>query len=215
MLRELISNEWFTILIVLCICILTLVKTSFSTRFNSFLGIISNSSYFKIYSRDQKLINKFEGFLFINLITSSAVFYFLGYNILFEPMSFDIIFFLNISIWIGAILIIKVVLERIIGSIFEIDKLIKTYIFQKLIYKNYIGLLLLLINILLIFVIQPTKAIIYTVLGFLFIINLIGFVAVVNIYQKTILDNMFYFILYLCALEIAPYIVFYKVFELT
>ena len=213
MLREIISNEWFTVLIVLCISILTFVKVNFSNRFNDFLWVIGNSKYLKIYSKDQKFIDQFDGFLFLNLIISLAVFFFIWNTAFFESTAFDVILFLKLLIGIGAIILIKVLLERLIGSLFEIDALIDSYVFQKTNYKNYIGLILLPINILLIFAIQPSKAIIYIVLGLLLLINLIGFLTSFKIHQKIILNNIFYFILYLCALEFAPYIILYKLFS--
>ena len=213
MLREIISNEWFTVLIVLCIGILTFVKVNFSNRFNDFLWVIGNSKYLKIYSRDQKFIDQFDGFLFFNLIISLAIFFFIWNDVFLESIAFDIILFLKLLIGIGAIILIKILLERLVGSLFEIDALIDAYVFQKTNYKNYIGLILLPINILLIFAIQPSKTLIYVVIGLLLFINFIGFLTSFKIHQKLILNNIFYFILYLCALEFAPYIILYKLFN--
>ncbi|RLD29734.1 MAG: DUF4271 domain-containing protein [Bacteroidetes bacterium] len=211
MLREIISNEWITILIVLCISILAFAKAAFSNRFNDFLWVIGNSKYLKIYSRDQKFIDQFDGLLFLNLIISLALFFFILYNTFFDSLAFELIFFFKLLIGIGAIILIKVLLERLIGSLFEIDSLIDSYIFQKTNYKNYIGLVLLPINILLIFAVQPTKTIIYLIIGLFLIINLVGFVSSFKTHQKLVFNNLFYFILYLCALEIAPYIILYKI----
>jgi len=105
-----------------------------------------------------------------------------------------------------------VLLERLIGSLFEIDQLIDNYIFQKISYKNYIGLLLLPINALLIFSVTPSRQIIFLVLSILLIISVIGLITSFKSHQSLIKKNFFYFILYLCALEIAPYIILYKVF---
>ena len=88
MLREIISNEWLTILIVLCISILAFVKAAFSNRFNDFLWVIGNSKYLKIYSRDQKFIDQFDGLLFLNLIISLSLFFLIWYNTFFESNAF-------------------------------------------------------------------------------------------------------------------------------
>ena len=212
MLREIISNDWFTILIVLSTSILAVAKFAFSNRFNDFLWVVGNSKYLKIYARDQKFIDKFDSLLFANLIISLSIFLFLCYVILIEPTTFNILLFLKIVLGIGALILIKVMLERLIGSLFEIDALIDSYIFQKTNYKNYIGLVLLPINTILIFALQPSSLIIYVILGLLLIISLIGFITSFKAHQKLIINNIFYFILYLCALEIAPYIILYKLF---
>ena len=211
MLREIISNEWFTVLVVLCVCILAFAKARFTNRFNDFLWVLGNSKYLKIYSRDQKFTDQFNGLLFLNLIISSALFYFIWYNTFIESIAFDLILFFKFFISIGSLILIKILIERLIGSLFEIDSIIDSYVFQKTNYKNYIGLVLLPINILLIFAVNPSKTILYIVAGLILVINLVGFITSFKIHQKLILNNLFYFILYICALEIAPYIILYKV----
>ena len=211
-MREVISNELFTILIVLGLCILAFAKYAFSNRFNDYLWVIGNSKYLKIYAREQKFIDQFDSLLFVNLIISLSIFSFVGYNTFVDSLQFDLTSFIKLFVGIGAIILIKILLERLIGSLFDIDELIDSYIFQKTNYKNYIGLFLLPINIILIYAIQPTATIMYVVIAFIILINLIGFITSFKTHQKTILNNLFYFILYLCALEIAPYIILYKLF---
>jgi len=209
-MREVISNELFTILIVLGLCILAFAKYAFSNRFNDYLWVIGNSKYLKIYAREQKFIDQFDSLLFVNLIISLSIFSFVGYNTFVDSLPFDLTTFIKLFVGIGAIILIKILLERLIGSLFDIDELIDSYIFQKTNYKNYIGLFLLPINIILIYAIQPTATIMYVVIAFIILINLIGFITSFKTHQKTILNNLFYFILYLCALEIAPYIILYQ-----
>ena len=118
----------------------------------------------------------------------------------------------KLSVGIAVFVLIKVLLERLIGSLFEIDKLTDLYLFQKITYKNYLGILLLPINALLLFAFEPTLDIIYGIIILLLIINIIGLISSLKSHQSLIKNNLFYFILYLCALEIAPYIILYKVF---
>lgn len=158
-MREVISNELFTILIVLGLCILAFAKYAFSNRFNDYLWVIGNSKYLKIYAREQKFIDQFDSLLFVNLIISLSIFSFVGYNTFVDSLQFDLTTFIKLFVGIGAIILIKILLERLIGSLFDIDELIDSYIFQKTNYKNYIGLFLLPINIILIYAIQPTATI--------------------------------------------------------
>lgn len=213
MLREIISNEWYTVLFVLSLLSITLAKYFYSSRFAEFLTVIGNSKYLKIYSKEQKFVDLFDAFLFINQIVAFSIFSFISYNQFYYALEFDILTFLKICLGIGGILLIKVLLERLVGSLFDIDELINTYLFQKINYKNYTGLVLFPINMILIFGIEPTKNWIYSILILLILINLIGFVTSFKTHQKLILGNFFYFILYLCALEIAPYIILYKLFS--
>jgi len=71
-------------------------------------------------------------------------------------------------------------------------------------YLNYGGILLFLANVLLAYVNIEAKVVIFTAI-FLFVgVNAIGWVLVLKNYQNFIANYFFYFILYLCALEIAP-----------
>jgi hypothetical protein len=210
MLRETVSNEWFTVFIVLGLVFLTLSKFLSSRRFDDFLTVIGNSKYLKIYAREQKFIDGFDTLLFLNLIISVSIFSFLMYSEFVSPAEFDLIQFFKLLFGVGALVLIKVLLERLIGSLFEIDALIDSYLFQKTTYKNYTGLILLPVNILLIYSFSPSKSIIYIILGLIFLINLIGFITSFKNHQKILLNNLFYFILYLCALEIGPYLILYR-----
>lgn len=210
MLREIISNEWFTVFIFLGLVAITLSKQLFSVRFDDFIAVLGNSKYLKIYSRDQKFIDGFESLLFFNLIISLSIFGFLSYFTLVEPTRFDLLVFFKITFAVTALVLIKVLLERLIGSLFEIDKLIDSYLFQKTSYLNFSGIVLLPINVLLLYSITPSKLIIYVSIGLIILINSVGLITSFKNHQKLILNNLFYFILYLCALEIGPYLILYK-----
>ncbi|MEO6347894.1 MAG: DUF4271 domain-containing protein [Aquaticitalea sp.] len=210
MLREVISNEWFTIFIVLGLLAIAMSKQFFSVRFNDFIAVLGNSKYLKIYSRDQKFIDGFDSLLFCNLIISLSIFGFLTYSTLFDPTKFDIVMFLKIIFGVAALVLIKVLFERLIGSLFDIDKLIDSYLFQKTSYLNFSGCLLLPINVILLYALTPSKLVIYISIGFMILINSVGLITSFKNHQKLILNNLFYFILYLCALEIGPYLILYK-----
>ena len=210
MLREVISNEWFTVFIVLGLVALTISKQLYSVRFNDFIAVLGNSKYLKIYSRDQKFIDAFESLLFFNLIISLSIFGFLGYSTLIAPVQFEILLFLKIIFGVAALLLIRVLVERLIGSLFEIDKLIDFYLFQKTSFLNFSGIILLPINVILIYSVTPSRTLLFICIGLIFLINFVGIITSFKSYQKLILSNLFYFILYLCALEIGPYLILYK-----
>jgi hypothetical protein len=212
MLRNVPSYELFSILIVVSLFFIALAKAIYPKRFNDFVSVVGNSKYLKIYVREQKFFDKFDALLFVNLILSVAIFSFIcvRYDRALLTPSIDDLF--KLVIGIGIFVLIKVLLERLIGSLFEIDKLIDAYLFQKISYKNFLGLLLFPINLFLIFSFKPNLTIIYIIIMILFIINVSGLVTTIKTNQSLIKQNLFYFILYLCTLEIAPYIIIYKVF---
>ena len=171
MLRNVPTYELFTIIIVVSLLFITLAKALYPKRFNDFVSVVGNSNYLKIYLREQKFFDKFDALLFVNLILSITIFSFICVHydsVLLNP-SIDDLF--KLFVGIGIFVLIKVLLERLIGSLFEIDKLIDAYLFQKISYKNFLGLLLFPINVFLIFSFKPNLTIIYIIIIILFLIK--------------------------------------------
>jgi len=209
-MRNFVTYEWFTIFTIIGLLAIVIVKLSYSLRFNDFLSVIGNSKYLKIYVKDQKFIDQFDSFLFVNLALSLSIFIYFAYSTFIAPIDFELTAFLKLLFAISIIIIIKTLLERLIGSLFEIDSLIDHYLFQKTTFKNYSGLVFLVANLLLIYTSITAEAVVITVLSLVCLINIIGFFASFKNYQNVLNPNFFYFLLYLCALEIAPYILLYK-----
>ncbi|GGG39353.1 DUF4271 domain-containing protein [Bizionia arctica] len=211
MLRPIFSNDFFIILIVISLVFVAITKLLFEKRFNQFASILINSSYLKIYSKDQKFIDLFDGLLFFNLIFSASIFSFISYNTLFENIEISLPIILKLMLGIGVFILIKVLLERLIGSLFSIDNLIDRYLFQKTSYKNFLGLVLIPLNVIFLFSISPNETLIFSAIILLVLINTIGLLTSYKSNLNLIKRDFFYFILYLCALEIGPYLIVYKV----
>lgn len=210
-MRNFITYEWFTIFSLVGLCSIVAAKYIHTLRFNDFLYVVSNSKYLKIYTKDQKFIDLFDSFLFTNLSISLSIFIFFTYSSFISPIEFELITFLKLLFSVASIIIIKTLLERLIGSLFEIDNLIDNYLFQKTTFKNYSGILFLIANLFLLYTNLPTTIVIISAICLVGLINLIGFLTSFKNHQKLINPNFFYFLLYLCALEIAPYVLLYKV----
>ncbi|WP_111308528.1 DUF4271 domain-containing protein [Confluentibacter sediminis] len=213
MLRDATSYELFTILMVIGLVFIAIAKLVSPKRFDDFIIVLGNSKYLKIYLKEQKFFDKFDALLFINLVISASIFGFLIYAFTIKNTEPSINLMFKLAVGIGVFILIKVLFERLIGSLFEIDKLIDDYLFQKITYKNYLGILLLPINALLLFSISPSLKILYIIIILMLIVNIIGAITTIKAHQSLLKRNFFYFILYLCTLEIAPYIILYKVFN--
>ena len=212
MLRNIVQNDWFTALILICLVLIAASKLLNTKRFNDLIGIFTNSNYLKIYIKEQKFINLFDGILFLNLVISLTIFSLLTLRIFNDTeQNQNLDLYYRLIVGLGCILLIKVLLDRLIGSLFEIDEVMNSYVFQKITFKNFIGLILLPINILLIYSVSPSRTIIFLVILLIFIVNIIGFAISLITNLKVVKNNFFYFILYLCALEIAPYLILFKV----
>ena len=210
-MRNYITYEWFTIFTIIGLFSIVVAKYINTLRFNDFMYVIGNSKYLKIYTKDQKFIDQFDSFLFINLSLSFSIFLFFAYSTFVSPLDFELVSFLKLLFVVSTIIIIKTLIERLIGSLFEIDSLMDQYLFQKTTFKNLSGIVFLMANLFLLYTKLSIKIIITIGFSLVCIINFIGFLSSFKTYQKLLNPNFFYFLLYLCALEIGPYILLYKV----
>jgi len=210
MLRPIITNDLFTICIVLGLILIAVTKALFAKRFDDFVFVLGNSKYLKIYSKDQKFFDVFDALLFANFVFSLSIFGILCYNRLFGSIDITITFLFKLFLSVAIFIVMKILIERLIGSAFDIDFLLENYLFQKISYKNFVGVLLLPINAFLIYTFTESSLFIYIILGIILLVFLIGLLTTIKVYQNIIKQNLFYFILYLCALEIAPYIIIFS-----
>jgi hypothetical protein len=84
-------------------------------------------------------------------------------------------------------------------------------LFQKTTFKNYFGIVFLIANLFLLYTKTYANVVIIVAFSLICLINLLGFLNSFKNYQNRINSNLFYFLLYLCALEFGPYILLYKV----
>ena len=121
---------------------------------------------------------------------------------------YDWINFIRIFVFFGVFVLSKFLIEKIIATTFNIEEFIEQFNLQKVSYRTFIAIVLLPVNIYL-FYNNSSYLLIYCVIGAILIINLLTYLVSLRIYQNLVIGNLFYFILYLCALEIAPYYFIY------
>jgi hypothetical protein len=98
----------------------------------------------------------------------------------------------------------KMIVQMGNGLVFNNIKVITELIFNKLSYLNYCGLLLVVANIFLTYITQGSKVVVYCAIMLFILVHIAGWITLIKNHQKLITNYFFYFILYLCALEIAP-----------
>ncbi len=214
MLREVLFNDWYTTIIVASLTITVSAKLLNFNRFTHFLRLIGNSNYLRIYVKDHKFLDPFDVVLFLNFCVNGTLIGILTYSHFVQNLEITPLLFLKIAAILGAGALIKVLLELGIGYLFDIPKLFHSYVFQQISFINFLGVVLLPLNSLLIFGVPNNHTLIVFILLVSGLILLIGLMKSIKSYQKLLINNFFYFILYLCTLEIAPYVLFCKLFSL-
>lgn len=207
--RILEPRDWATYLFVFSFVLIAITKTAFESRFSEFLRILVSDKYIKVYKDTSHLMSGFTILLFIVQIISFSFFIQLVLNYFGYVTKTDWVIFLRIFTLFGIFVLSKFLIEKIVATIFNIEEFAEQFNLQKVSYRTFIGLLLLPINIYLFYNNTSSDILIYCTIGLILIINLFSYLVSLKIYQNLVIGKLFYFILYLCALEIAPYYFIY------
>ncbi len=207
-LRNIDYHTTETILLAICFLLITVVKITDETRFSSFLILLFSNKYLKIYGKDKQLnLNWFNILLFSNQVIIFSILIKLTFALFGEELDVPL---LVIILILTLFILFKFYLEKLLAEIFELEKFSEYYNFHKVSYRNYIAIILLPFLALIIYSTLNKEVITILTIGLFLVLNLISFILTLRNHQKLIQSRLFYFILYLCALEIAPYLLIYK-----
>ncbi|MEO0046115.1 MAG: hypothetical protein RL705_1306 [Bacteroidota bacterium] len=207
--RVLEAKDWAAFLFVFSFALIAVTRTTFETRFNDFLKILVSDKYIKVYKDSSHLMSGFTILLFIVQVISFSFFIQLSLAHFGYVSKTDWILFIRIFTFFGVFVLSKFLIEKIIATVFNIEEFTEQLNLQKVSYRTFIGLMLLPINIYLFYNDTSSNLLIFCIIGIILIINLYSYLVSLKIYQNLLLGKLFYFILYLCALEIAPYYFIY------
>ena len=207
------SQDWITLLLLCCIIITTAVKIAYPIRFQEFLKLPLSNKYFLVFGKNDPLYHLFNVLLFIPQAICVSLFVYKVIAWQKPTMLLDIPFlYVKILMSFVGFVVAKIILEKTIGIILNIENSIHQYVYQKLSYRNLMSVLFLILLFIVTYITPINKGI---MLVFCLVTAVVNSIALFYSYKtngKLIITNFFYFILYLCALEISPYIILYKVF---
>lgn len=206
--RNIENIDSLTLLLTLSVAVIVLAKFYNHARFTTFLWLPFNNKYISFYSKKGKLKNWFHLLVSLFQLINISVFLYLVLKIFENILFFDSpsLFFV-IAIVLFLFLSLKTLLQLIVGFIFDFKEIVFELIFNKQSYYNHSGFIILVANILLLYVFPGSFTVVYIALVSFLIINGIGLMNVLRMYQNIIANKILYFILYLCALEIAPLVI--------
>ena len=206
-------TDFATYLLAACFILYALAKYFYPKRFHEFSMLPITNQYFFVHGKNDELNHPFNIMLFAAQILCVSIFVFLLFKV-FNPSEIEgnEWLFLQICTAYSVFVLIKFSLEKIVANIFSMDALINNYLYQKLSYRNFLGILFFAGNLFFLYVYPPTATGLIIFGGCLLALNVIALLYSYKKNGKLILGNFFYFILYLCALEISPYIILYKSF---
>lgn len=200
-----------TVVLIFCLVLAVFAKSQNHNRFREFISLVANNKYFITYGKSTSVFTTFNVLLLVVQILSASLFFYLlldSFRLITGP---SLLLFIQISAVYTVFIGLKFLIEKFIGLLFSMEKTIAHYLFQKLTYRNLIGLGLVITNFLLVYTFTEKKAVSIVILCLALLANTIALFHSYKTHEKTIKTHSFYFILYLCALEILPYFILYKV----
>nr|WP_299171753.1 DUF4271 domain-containing protein [uncultured Allomuricauda sp.] len=201
------SMDWMTIVLFLSMVILALGKYLFQARFLNFIILPFNNRYVVLHSKKGRLLNWFHILLTLFQLINLSLFLFLVIKTFFGFEEDPLLSFLMIMGVVVLFQLVKLALQFVKGYVFNTQSLIAELLFNKTSYLNYSSLIMFVANVVLIYIAGSSKIVFYVAFILIVSINAIGFIKLLKNYQKAIVPNLFYFILYLCTLEIAPLVI--------
>ena len=203
------NKDWATILFVLSFGTIAATKTAFENRFTDFVKLIYSDKYINIYKEGSHLKSSFTIALFFVQLISFAFFIQISLSYFENTSKTDWVLFIKIITLLVYFVLSKFLVEKIIATSFNIEEFVEQFNLQKVIFRTYIGLFLLPINIILFYNDLVSSNFMTTLVFIVLIVCTLTYIVSIKNYQNIIFSKLFYFILYLCALEIGPYYFMY------
>ena len=213
MFFKLYSGDWISIVFLFLFAMLGVAKILFEKRFNLLIRNLVNNKYFSEYVVDKALIFNYFNILFfvINTFTISLLLFFIVEKYYSDlVVSRDITLYFQIVFFVVTFRLLKQISVIILSFLTKKTALIKIFIFSKLGFESMISILLfalLVINFY--FNKESDLGLMLSALVFL-VVSTIGYVVSAFRIFNVKNDAILYMLLYLCAFEIAPILIYIK-----
>jgi len=209
-----LTSDWVTLLFMGVLVLIAILQYNFTERFSKLFSLVYSEKYYTDYIKTRPLIfNRFHIiFFFIILFNISLCIYF-ALNAFNTPQNDgQFYFYFQILVMALGYFILRNLMGFILAHIFELEEDQKYFTFLKI---SNLALVSVLIFPLLILTNYSVGffhkfLITFSLIASLAIALFRYFVLIKN--EKLSFNNLFYLFLYLCALELAPFIVVYKLF---
>ena len=203
------NKDWATALFIFAFVLIAIAKSMFENRFNEFSKLIISDKYIKVYRDSSQMASWFTVSLFVVQLISLSFFIQLVLHTFGIVSKTDWLIYIQIFTFLTFYILSKYLIELIIATSFDIEEFVAQFNLQKVSYRTYIGVFLLPINCFLFYSDTISKELLLVFITIVLLINLFTYLVSLKNYQNILLGKLFYFILYLCALEIAPYYFMY------
>jgi hypothetical protein len=204
---------WVLAVVASLLLLFAVLKVSFTKQLQTIIQSFFSNRVLNNLNKEDNLFTSWPFLLlFVQFGFTIGMFFYLVsqfYHLAFSGTGFQ--FYVSISILIILFYLLKIVILRALGHIFNIQKPVSEYV--TILYLSYFNLSLLFIPLVIAFALSPLKyapifiAISFILLGSIFVFQFIR--AGVNILSNNRFPKVYLF-LYFCALEICPILILIK-----
>jgi len=207
------NTDWITLVFFIILMLLVLVKVFYNQRLQDTSMLFFSKKTLSVYFNKEKKIslNWFQFLLFIvQLLTVSLFFYLIARQFNLNNALLNSHLYLII---IGFVLLyfgIRFFLGLFLAFIFDLKPFHRIVLYEKVNYFNNLILWILPIIILLVYAPEYQSELLKISIVIFISLLILRYVLVLRNNKKLIFNDLLYFILYLCALEIAPLVIIFK-----
>ncbi len=209
-----VTSDWITLIFMTVLILIAILQFNFTERFSKLFSLVYSEKYYTDYIKTRPLIfNWFHViFFFIIIFNISLSVYFTINAFSISDITGQFYLYFQILIMTLGYFSLRYFVGYLLGNIFELEEGQNYFTFLKM---SNLALISVLIFPLLILTNYSVGffhkfLITFSIVAFLAIALFRYFVLIKN--EKLSFNNLFYLFLYLCALELSPFIVIYKLF---
>lgn len=210
------ENYWIASVLFVAFLALVVLRVFDRRRLNQVLNaFLRYSSVNLLYREEYAITNRTSLLLLLNffVVTPLFIYQVLPYfGVHSERLPGPALFGL-LAGGMAAIYFVKLIMIRFLGFIFDVSDAAGEYAFNVLLFNKTLGLLLFPVTVLLAFAVQlPPVYLVWTGLGLwsLVLVYRMLRLSIIGISEASV--SVMYLFLYLCTLEILPFVVIIKVF---
>lgn len=206
------SIDWISLILFTSLLAMAAIRQFSGISITEFLSVYTGSRFIKI-TRDDRIDN-YQLLLQTGIIVYSIGISLMLYKLFMIRVDPNASFtnFLLIITAVSAFFLFRHYLSKLIATIGNFEGIVIRIDHQRNLYRAAFGFAFLLVNTIIFYIFPNNLNVIYgiciSVCALLFLYHLI----LIYSHRKALGSSLFYFILYLCTLEIVPYLLLYKYF---
>lgn len=201
--KHISTPDWIFFWCLVAIIIIAIAKNTNKKVFGSFIRLAFTNKYLQLYSNHTKSRGVHFWMCLFFVTVSPLYFYYIqfsrGVYEYLELKQCGILLFYSI-----VFILLKRGIEFFIAASFLKNQGIRSFSYAKQSYLNYLSFIFFLPFILIVYGSFNNLSIIYSLIALFLVLWLLSYVLVLSVFRKQFSYGSFYFILYLCALELAP-----------